>query len=63
MELLKRMKHFEMTTFDYNELTIIGITLALAQQNYKKKSPEWKRIEGILKKIKEEQCGNDRRLH
>ena len=37
-----------MTKFDYNELTIIGISLVLAQQNYKKNSSEWKRIEGIL---------------
>ena len=49
--------------FDYNELTIIGITLVLAQQNYDKSSREWLRIETILEKIKEEQCGDDRRLH
>jgi hypothetical protein len=55
-------RNFE-TVFDYNDLTIIQITLVLAQQNYKKKSPEWRRIESILKKLKENQCGSDRRLH
>ena len=64
MELQKRTEqYFETMMFDYNELTIIGITLVLAQGNYKKSSPEWRRIENILKKIKEEQCGDDRRLH
>ena len=48
---------------NYNDLTIIGIALGLAQQNYKKDTPEWRRIKGILDKIKEEQCGNDRMLH
>lgn len=52
-----------MTAFDYNELTIIGISLVLAQQNYQKNTSEWKRIESILEKIKEDQCGSDRRLH
>ena len=64
MEVQKRTAHdFETMMFDYNELTIIGITLVLAQGNYDKNSSEWKRIENILKKIKEEQCGDDRRLH
>lgn len=54
---------FDLKMFDYNELTIIGIALVLAQGNYEKDSNEWRRIEGILQKIKEEQCGEDRRLH
>ncbi len=49
--------------FDYNDLTIIGITLALAQQNYDRGTSEWLRIESILDKIKKEQCGTERRLH
>ena len=52
-----------MAAFDYNELTILGIALILAQQNYEKNSPEWLRMESILDKIKEKQCGTDRRLH
>ena len=49
--------------FDYNELTIMGIALVLAQQHYEKDSAEWRRIEVIVQKIREEQCGENRRLH
>lgn len=59
----KKKKRSDTTMFDYNELTIVGISLVLAQQNYEKSSSEWKRIESILVKIKEEQCGTDRTLH
>jgi len=52
-----------MTQFSYSELTIIGIALALVQQSYDKNSSEWRRIEVILERIKEEQCGSDRKLH
>ena len=63
MALSKKMKHSDTTMFDYNELTIIGITLVLAQQHYEKGTSEWTRIEGLLKKIKEEQCDSSRILH
>jgi len=52
-----------MAAFDYNELTILGIALKLAQQNYEKGTSEWLRMESILEKIKKKQCGSDRRLH
>ncbi len=57
------MKALSPMMFDYNDLTIIGITLALEQQNYEKDSKQWLRIEGILEKIRIEQGGHDRRLH
>ncbi len=47
-----------MTKFDYNELTIIGITLALAQRHYDKNSSEWRKLEHLLEKIKKDQQKN-----
>lgn len=48
--------------FEYEELTIIGITLTLEQQNHKEGSDRWWKIERILEKIREEQGGKERIL-
>lgn len=56
------MKYFDTKMFDYDDLTIIGITLALEQQNYVAGSDHWWRIERILEKIRQEQGGKERPL-
>ena len=49
-----------MKMFEDDELTIIGITLTLEQENHEIGSDRWWRIERILEKIRKEQGGKER---